>query len=85
MSVGKIYWPDLSKDIARTRIVRMGATTEMALDTPNRVQCGLYRALNPGGGPRDVVTRKENATLMGGQVVLYEVRVHPEVVSVVAR
>ena len=44
----------------------MGATTEMPLDTPDRVQRGLYRALDPGGGPRDVVTREENATLMGG-------------------
>jgi hypothetical protein len=45
----------------------MGATTEMALDTPDRVQRGLYRALNPGGGKRDVVSRKEDATLIGGQ------------------
>ena len=85
MSVGQFHWPDLSEDVARTRIVRMGATTEMPLDPPDRVQRGLYRALYPGGGPRDVVTREENATLMGGQVVLHEVRVHPEVVSVVAR
>ena len=84
MSVGQFHWPELSKDIARTRIVRMGMTTEMPLDTPDRVQRGLYRALDPRGRPRDVVTRKENATLMGRQVVLHEVRVHPEVVSVVA-
>ena len=44
----------------------MGATTEMPLDTPDRVQRGLYRTLDPGGSPRDVVTREENATLMGG-------------------
>src|ERR1700752_1788525 len=84
-SVGQPNWPDLSKDVARTRIVRMSATTEMALDTPDRVQRGLYRALYPRGSPRDVVTRQENATLMGGQIVLHEVRVHPEVVPVVAR
>src|SRR6476660_3435041 len=85
MSVGQFHWPDLSEDVARTRIVRMGATTEMPLDTPDRVQRGLYRALYPRWGPRDVVTREENATLMGRQVVLHEVRVHPQVVSVVAR
>src|SRR6478735_6445563 len=84
-SVGQCHWPDLSKDVARTRIVRMGATTEMPLDTPDRVQRGLYRALNPGRGPRDVVSRKKNTTLIGGQVVLHEVRVHPQVVSVVPR
>src|SRR6476620_8251613 len=83
-SVGQCHWPDLSKDVARTRIVRMGATTEMPLDTPDRVQRGLYRTLNPGRGPRDVVARKEDATLMCGHVVLHEVRVHPEVVAVVA-
>src|SRR6185437_13980093 len=84
-SVGQPNWPDLSKDIARTRIVWMGVTTEMALDTPDRVQRGLYRTLYPRWGPRDVVTREENATLMGGQVVLHEVRVHPAVISVVSR
>ena len=73
MSVGQFDGPDLSKDIAGTRIVRMGATTEMPLDTPDRVQRGLYRALHPCGSPRDVVTRKKNATLMGWQVVLHEV------------
>src|SRR6185312_15007759 len=65
--------------------VWMGVTTEMALDTPDRVQRGLYRTLYPRGRPRDVVTREENATLMGGQVVLHEVRVHPAVISVVSR
>src|SRR6476661_3829878 len=85
MSVGHFHWPDLSKDVARTRIVRMGATTEMPLDTPDRVQRGLYRTLYPRWGPRDVVTREENATLVGGQVVLHEVRVHPAVISVVSR
>src|SRR6476659_10151438 len=84
-SVGQPNWPDLSKDVARPRLVRMGATTEMPLDTPDRVQRGLYRALNPCGSPRDVGSREENATLIGGQVVLHEVRVHPQVVSVVSR
>src|SRR5262245_41628695 len=63
----------------------MGATTQMALDTPDRVQRRLYRALYPRRSTRDVVTREENAPLMGWQVVLHEVRVHPVVVSVVAR
>src|SRR6476619_8026118 len=85
MSVGQFHWPDVGKDVARTRIVRMGAATEMALHTPDRVQRGLYRALYPRWGPRDVVTREENATLMGGKVVLHEVRVHPAVISVVSR
>src|SRR5690242_13015120 len=73
----------ISPNTSPTGIVRMGTTTEMPLDTPDRVQRGLHRALHPCRSPRDVVTGKEDAPLMSRKVVLHEVRVHPQVVSVV--
>src|SRR6478752_8295825 len=82
-SVRQFDRADLGIDIAGTGIVRMGATAEMPRDTPDRVQRGLHGALHPGRGPGDVVTRKEDSTLIGWQVVLHEMGVHPAVVSVV--
>ena len=60
-----------------------GSTAEVVLDAPDRVQRGLDGALDPGGGPGDVVSGEEDAALLRRQVVLHEVGVHPLVVPVV--